>query len=250
MKILAWGRTDAGPKRSHNEDAFLVSDEPALLAVADGMGGHVGGARASRLAVDVLLGELRAQRLDGPVSYDGDVEPVPLVALREAARAAGRAIYDAAQSDAAVRGMGTTLTALLVVEGRGFLAHVGDSRAYVFRDGSLQQVSEDHSWVQEQHKAGWMTFDETRTSKFRHVITRSVGYEREVKVDATTFPVHMGDAFLLSTDGLTTVVRDDEIADVLAARFYEDAPEALVKMACDRGGEDNVTVVVAYAANV
>lgn len=250
MKILSWGRTDVGQKRDHNEDAFLVTTSPTLVAVADGMGGHLGGARASKMAVEMLQQELSQVSLCAPSPTEGDPYPASVIAVREAARAAGRAIYDAAQADETLRGMGTTLTAIVFVEGWGILAHVGDSRAYLFRDGKLQQLSEDHSWVQEQHRAGWLTFDEVRTSKFRHVITRSVGYERDVKVDAVPFPVQMGDCFLLCTDGLSTFVNEAEIEAILASQFFEDVPDVLIALANSKGGDDNVSVVVAYAGNI
>ncbi|MEK6608028.1 MAG: protein phosphatase 2C domain-containing protein [Myxococcota bacterium] len=258
MTIFAWGKSDTGRKRQHNEDSLLVSGcgnldvGASLVAIADGMGGHVGGACASSLAVEVIAREVRAADLDhAPVASVADGgEPAAAVAIREAARAAGRAIYDLAQADPSLKGMGTTLTALLLHRGRGHLAHVGDSRAYLSRDGELRQISEDHSWVQEQAKAGYLTFEETRTSKFRHVITRSVGYEREVKIDVTTFPVLMGDCFLLCSDGLSGPVEEREMSEVLATRWYRDAPAALVDLANEKGGDDNVSVVVAYAANV
>lgn len=249
MRILAWGRSDTGQKRDYNEDNFIVHPKPALCVVADGMGGHVGGAKASRLAVEVVQGEVNTASLDASFRRVVDGESHPLSVLRDAARAASSTIYDLARAEPTLQGMGTTLTALLFVDGRGFLAHVGDSRAYLCRDGRIQQLTEDHSWVQEQHRAGWMSEDEVRTSKFRHVITRSVGYERDVNVDTTTIPVHMGDCFVLCSDGLSTAVPDDEILRILQRTYYKDAPEQLIAMANANGGDDNITVIVAYAAN-
>src|SRR5262249_25137037 len=140
MKLIPYALTDVGRKREHNEDSFLVRAEMGLFAVADGMGGHQAGERASRMALDTLASVLKPpeQRADR-----GDV----LGRLREATLAAGAAIFDAAQADPELQGMGTTMTSLWFHGGRAYLAHVGDSRAYLYRDGRAQQLSDDHSWV-------------------------------------------------------------------------------------------------------
>src|SRR5581483_5328559 len=168
MKLIPYSLTDVGRKRDHNEDSFLVRDDVGLFAVADGMGGHQAGERASRMALDKLAQILK--RPEGAADRD-DV----LARLRDATQAAGAAIFDAAQADPSLAGMGTTMTALWFHGGRAYLAHVGDSRAYLFRDGRAQQLSDDHSWVSEQVRAGMMSEEEAKESKFRHIITRSVG---------------------------------------------------------------------------
>jgi protein phosphatase len=176
-------------------------------------------------------------------------EAPPAAALRQAARAAGAAIYDTAQIDAQLQGMGTTLTALLFRTGRVHVAHVGDSRAYLFRDGRVEQITEDHSWIAEQVKAGLLSEDEARESKFKHIITRSVGFERDVQVDVTAFPVLMGDCYLVCSDGLSNYIEGDELGRIMTAHFYGRVPEVLVGIANERGGDDNITVLVVYAAN-
>jgi protein phosphatase len=245
MKTLVYSLTDVGKKRDHNEDSFLVRDELGLFAVADGMGGHQAGERASRMALETLAAVLK--RPDGPPQA-ADRDDI-LARLRDATQSAGAAIFDAAQADPTLQGMGTTLTSLWFHGGRAYLAHVGDSRAYLFRDGRCQQLSDDHSWVSEQVRAGMMTEDEARESKFRHIITRSVGFEREVMVDGAAIPVQSGDVYIICSDGLSNYVEGDELARILTSRFYRDVPRLLVELANDRGGDDNITVVLVHVAN-
>ncbi len=257
MKLRAWGSSDVGRKRDHNEDSLLVEPTLGLFAVADGMGGHLGGDRASRMAVEILAREVRRLDRSGAMRRPvraamGDTAPDEgpvATALRQAARTAGAAIFDVAQREARLHGMGTTLTAILLRGDKAYIAHVGDSRAYLFRDGKAQQVTEDHSWIAEQVRAGLLSEDEAKDSRFRHIITRSVGFEREVQVDLLQIPITPGDCFVLCSDGLTNHVEDTEIGSVLTAEYYRKAPQVLVEIANERGGDDNVTVVVVYCAN-
>jgi protein phosphatase len=175
--------------------------------------------------------------------------PPAATVLRAAARVAGRAIFDAAQADPRLAGMGTTLTALLFHKDRAHVAHVGDSRAFLFRDGRIEQVTEDHSWIAEQVKAGVMSEAEAKESKFRHIITRSVGFEREVDVDLLGVPVLPGDCFLICSDGMSNYIETEELGRILAANYYRKVPQLLVDIANDRGGDDNITVILVYAAN-
>lgn len=285
MKILAWAKSDTGRKRDHNEDSYLASDELALFGVADGMGGHQGGEHASRLALKVIEEKVRTARTD-LISAARDIEderrretmrpdvggglddtgeafaadpptapllegatPPALSVMRAAAREAGHAIFDAALGDPNLRGMGTTLTAMLYDAGRMYVAHAGDSRLYLFRDGSLRQVTEDHSWVAEQIRAGNLTEEEARESKYRHVITRSVGFEREVDVDGLGVAVEAGDCFLLCSDGMSNYVENHELERILSTTWYRRAPQYLIDLANSRGGDDNITVVVVCVAN-
>jgi protein phosphatase len=251
MKILAWGLSDVGRKRDHNEDSFLVNTELRLFAVADGMGGHAGGDRASRLAVEILEREVRANLNLGAatVPIGPSAEAPPAKELRAAARVAGRTIFDLAEGNPQLAGMGTTLTSLLVGQGRAYLAHVGDSRAYLYRDNRLEQLTEDHSWIEEQVKAGFMTPAEARDSALKHIITRSVGFERDVDVDLVAMPILMGDCFLLCSDGLSNLVSQDDLRRCLSDGYYADVPRLLVAAANERGGDDNVTVVLVYVGN-
>ena len=274
MKLVAWGLTDVGRKRDHNEDSFLCDPGLGLFAVADGMGGHLGGDRASRMAVEIVRREVdraahnglthapAAARTNGPpptpdpptlqtlqTLIEGE-DPTPAaVALRNATRAASSAIFDLAQADVQLQGMGTTLTTLFFHADRAYLAHVGDSRAYLYRGGKVVQLTEDHSWIHEQVKAGLLTAEDARDSKFKHIITRSVGFERDVLVDLQQVQVTLGDCFLLCSDGLSNYLEADELARVMTAHYYRRVPPVLVELANQRGGDDNITVIVVYVAN-
>src|SRR5262249_41760153 len=177
------------------------------------------------------------------------VPPPAATILRSAARSAGRAIYDAAQVDARLAGMGTTLTAILFHKDRANFVHVGDSRAFLIRDGQVTQLTEDHSWIAEQVRAGIITENEARESKFRHIITRSVGFEREVDVDLLGMPIVCGDCFLLCSDGMSNHVSPEEVGRIVGSTYYAKVPQILVDLANDRGGDDNITVILVYAAN-
>jgi serine/threonine protein phosphatase PrpC len=291
MKLLAWGKTDTGRKRDHNEDNFLVDVDLSLFAVADGMGGHQGGGTASRLALEVLRREIaqvegdfdeaaatlmsdRAARTTQPIRIDdlatvdlmgradtpgvGDdatdpaieaIFPVATQVLRAAAREAGHAVFDAALESAELRGMGTTLTAMLHQGGRMHVAHAGDSRGFLFRDNQLEQLTEDHSWIWEQVKAGAMTEEEAKESKFRHIITRSVGFERDVEIDCSGIAVDAGDCFLMCSDGMSNYIDNDELERLLTTTWYRRVPQLLIDLANERGGDDNITVVVMYIGN-
>ena len=245
MRLLSWALSDVGQKRQHNEDNYLVDEDLGLYAVADGMGGHAGGKKASTLAVEEFH---RVVQESHPEDLGRNDQAVSAL-LRRAAQQAGQLVYHTAKQNPELHGMGTTLTALLFFDGRVCMAHVGDSRAYLFRDGRVSQLSEDHSWVHEQVKAGLISQEEANTSKLRHIITRSVGFEQDVKVDTLCVPVLMGDCFLLCTDGLTNYVDAEELGRIMTAHYYSNLPRVLVDLANERGGDDNITVVVIYAAN-
>lgn len=250
MRIRGWGATDVGRKRDHNEDSYLCSDELSVYAVADGMGGHLGGERASRMAVETIEAMMRSAV--GAASGPAGPAPPPSamgMALKNAVLGADRAIYENALANPAVTGMGTTLTVLAFSERRVHLGHVGDSRAYVYRDGKARQLTDDHSWIQDQVRAGLLTPEEARESRFRNIITRSVGFEPAVQPDMQDLIVQAGDCYLICSDGLSNYLSNDEIGQVLTTQFYRDAPHALIAMANDRGGDDNITCVCVYASN-
>ncbi len=298
MKLVAWGKSDTGRKRDHNEDNFLIDVDLGLYAVADGMGGHQGGETASRMALEVLRHEIEIAESDydaaltrykvadnrrtqpistaafrSTVELDGLDDPTEDAAttqdaapadaptepgivsppagsvMRAAAGVAGHAIFDAALASSDLRGMGTTLTAMLYDDGRMHVVHAGDSRAFLFRDNQLQQLTEDHSWIWEQVKAGAMTEEEAKESKFRHIITRSVGFERDVEVDLLGVAVQAGDCFLLCSDGMSNYVDNPELERLLSSNWYRRAPQLLIDLANERGGDDNITVIVVYVCN-
>jgi len=246
MKPRGWSATDVGLKRDHNEDSFLCNDALGLYAVADGMGGHQGGEQASRMAIEILEKEM-ATRL---APHNNGSQPViASEALREATILASREIFESAQANPERAGMGTTLTGLCFHGGSLTLSHVGDSRAYLLRDGRARQLTEDHSWIQEQVRAGLLSPGDAIVSRFRNIITRSVGFEPTVMPDLFTMPVEAGDCYLICSDGLSNYFSVDEIGRVLGSQFYGEAGRALVEIANERGGDDNITCVVVYVAN-
>jgi serine/threonine protein phosphatase PrpC len=251
MIIRGWGSSDVGRKRDHNEDSFLCNDTLSLYAVADGMGGHLGGERASRMAVDLveqaLLAEIPA--LDLRERTGEGAAPSLTNVLRTAVVDADRAIYENALENPAVTGMGTTLTTLWFAGRRAHLGHVGDSRAYLYRNGKARQLTDDHSWIQEQVRAGLLSSEEAKESRFRNIITRSVGFEPSVQPDMQDLMVQAGDCYMLCSDGLSNHLSLEEICRVLTTQFYRDAPLALIAMANDRGGDDNITCVCVCASN-
>jgi protein phosphatase len=247
MKPRGYFVTDVGQKREHNEDSYLCNDQIRLYAVADGMGGHQGGERASRLAVEVIEREMaiHSNRF-GAIIAEAEVKN----ALRESTRLASRTIFEMAQTNPQFAGMGTTFTGIWFHDQKLTLCHVGDSRAYLLRDGSTHQLTEDHSWIQEQVRAGLVSPEDAVVSRFRNIITRSVGFESTVEPDLCTLGVEMGDCYLLCSDGLSNYVTLDEISQILTTKLYADAGRALVDIANERGGDDNITCVIVYVANV
>jgi len=221
--------SDPGRRRRQNEDSYVV--RPPLFAVADGMGGAQAGELASRLAVEAMGGEPESS---------GEERLATLI------REANRRVFARSHEDAAASGMGTTMTAALVGdEGTVTIGHVGDSRAYLLRQDRLEQLTEDHSLVAELVRTGRLSAEEAETHPQRSVITRALGTDPEVDVDVFTVQAEPGDLFLLCSDGLTTMVDDEEIRRTLSEgrEDLESAARELVARANRGGGEDNITVV-------
>ncbi len=233
IRVQAIGRTDVGRVRDANEDAFLVGD--SSFAVADGMGGHLAGEVASATALGPI------QDLDGRVFADSlDAT----AALRDAVVAANREVSDKSAAAPSYRGMGTTLTAVMVEGRRAHIAHVGDSRAYLLRDGVFSQLTTDHTLVQRLIDEGRLTADEAANHPQRSVITRAIGVEQDVDVDAMTLDLLPDDRLLLCSDGLTGPVSDEAIASLLAGPDLDRIPDDLIDAANDAGGPDNITTVI------
>ena len=239
LNTLSFGQTDVGMRRDHNEDSYMVNDDQLLYVVADGMGGHAGGEMASRIAVtqiDEFVSTEMAQVLNGK-AYKGPIEQHPaLMILPNAVKRACAKIFQTAQEMPDLHGMGTTVTAVSFVDAYAFFAHVGDSRAYLVR----------HSLVNEQLKAGLITEEQARMSRFKNIITRSVGFEEDVAVDTMVVPTQPGDLYLLCSDGLANLASDIEMRDLSYDNFLRDVPQRLIDLANDRGGDDNITVVAIY----
>ena len=224
------GRTDVGRQRSANEDTLVLS--PPFFGVADGMGGARAGEVASALAAGVF-------------EEVGPTDESPEAELRGILQEANRRIYELAASDESHRGMGTTLTAAKVVGDEVSLGHVGDSRAYLFRDGRLEQLTRDHSLVAELERTGQITAEAAENHPQRSIITRALGPESSVEVDTYTVTGRDGDVFLICSDGLTGMVGDEELGAILRApTSLEETAEALVLAANQSGGRDNITVVL------
>ena len=186
LKALSAGMTDVGRKRNHNEDSYLIDEDLQLYVVADGMGGHAGGGTASRIAVETIDSQLRSAKSsdENPFTTESLLQDSPLPeVLRSAVEKACLEIFKSAQEDPRLIGMGTTVISVLVNRDQVLFAHVGDSRAYLIRGDLIQQVSEDHSFVNEQVKAGIITAEEAKHHRHKNIITRSVGFEEEVQVD-------------------------------------------------------------------
>jgi protein phosphatase len=224
------GRTDVGRQRTANEDSLVV--RPPLFAVADGMGGAKAGEVASAVAVEAVE---HARESGEPAEAQ----------LADIVRAANRRIYDLAVADESRRGMGTTLTLAKVHGDEVSLAHVGDSRAYRMRDGELAQLTRDHSLVAELERSGQITAEAAEHHPQRSIITRALGPEPDVEVDTYTLAGREGDVFLICSDGLTSMISDDEVTSILrSAASLDDAAEALVRAANQSGGKDNITVIL------
>jgi len=238
MRLSACSLSDVGLVRSHNEDGCFVSVADGLFMVADGMGGHAAGEVASDLALNRVR-EQALPALQGPDAAD------PAAVLAEAVRFAGREIALSAEHNPAWRGMGTTLTILLLRDGRARLLHVGDSRLYRFRDGRLEQLSDDHTLVEDQLRHGVISAEEAAASSLRHVLLQAVGVSEPLEICDKSFDLAGGDRFLLCSDGLSDMLGDERIAALFAATGQpEHLCAQLVDEAKAAGGKDNITVVV------
>jgi protein phosphatase len=243
MKIKIAAMTDPGLIRAHNEDAHYVSSDQHLLVVADGMGGEVGGAVASKLAVETLENLWKTPPPNGSKVSEWMVK---------ATEAANNTIFNVSHADPGLAGMGTTLIfAVLSDTDLVQVAHVGDSRAYLIRQDVIEAITKDHSTVQELVDAGKMSEQEARHSPRRHLLSRCVGYERQLKADITSFKVQANDKFLLCSDGLTIALDDEAIASIVnQCNGPDEICKHLIEASLKEGAPDNITVVAAEFAKV
>jgi len=229
--MISAARTHIGLVRKANEDSILCHEQEGLFAVADGMGGHKGGQTASRGAVSVLTEALKGRK--------------PQASRAEwAVQAANRRLFDMAEQDDELEGMGTTVTLLWAAPEEMILAQVGDSRCYLFRDGKLEQMSHDHSLVEQLLSEGLITPEEAAHHPYRNVITRAVGTAMGVEVDISTFPRKAGDVWLLCSDGLHSMVEKERMAELLKNDDLQAAAQALLDAALAAGGKDNVSLIL------
>jgi protein phosphatase len=247
MAIEAFGLTDVGRKRKHNEDNYALDIEEGLFIVADGMGGHAAGEVASKITVETIAEFIAATRqkeeATWPFKYNHQLH-FNSNRLAVAIEKANERVMSAVVAQPWLKGMGTTVVAGLLNEKLLSLAHVGDSRAYLYRGGELSLLTDDHSWVHEQVTAGILTEDEAKSHPLKNVVTRALGGGPTVSPDLQELHFSPGDVFLFCSDGLTTMLSDEEIRDCVAAgESPRDLCRHLVDLANEKGGVDNITVV-------
>ena len=234
MKLKACAKTDIGLKRDNNEDSFFVDKQQGLFIVADGMGGHAAGEIASQIAVESVRCSLQVT----------DGKP-PLEQLKQAIEEANLAVADAANSNIAHKGMGTTLTVLLLSQQQAHLAHVGDSRVYRLHDKQLEQLSEDHSLSAEQLRQGLISIEEAQRSHFGNILLQAIGISAEINICLKHLPLAVGESYLLCSDGLSNMLADTEIEKILnQPGKLDNRCNQLIDDAIAAGGKDNITAIM------
>lgn len=245
MILTAGGKTDQGLVRAKNEDHIYLSAKLGLLVVADGMGGRTSGDTASELAVNVLCDyfqkDPRIEGNDNPAYSDTTNR------LNAAIMLANQIVYETSLNSPELSGMGTTIAAAMLTGNQLSFAHIGDSRIYLIRSGSIEQLTNDHSFVQEQIKNDWITREEAEKSLMKNILTRALGVDLEVSADLGELTVLTGDILLLCSDGLYNMVSDNEVLEIITrAGNVHAASEILIDTANDYGGRDNISAIVGY----
>lgn len=249
MKLRSFGITDVGLKRTHNEDNFFRSDELGIYLVADGMGGHAAGEVASSMSVKTVAEFAekfsRDSSLTWPFGFDTRLTDEGN-ALITGIQLANHTLCKMQQQRQELNGMGTTLAALRITGNQALVAHVGDSRVYRMRDGQLELLTSDHSWVNEQLQKNIITAEEARTHRYRNVITRALGNRTELEIDVRLETVLSGDCFLLCSDGLSGMIEDEEMLTLMkeSPDCIRTMSNRLVARANEAGGHDNISVVI------
>lgn len=242
MMVQIWCQTDVGLRREHNEDSFLFDEASGLYMVADGMGGHRGGEVASRMAVETMREFVQKAVQDGGRRLN------PRLMLMQGYEEASHVIYDRSQDpQVGLQGMGTTLVAAFLRGTSLFVGNVGDSRAYLFTHNQLWQITEDHSLMNEQIRAGLLNENNMNGFTARNVITRSVGFERDVQADVIERELEPGEMILICSDGLSGLVTDKRITEIFREFPKEQIVGACIEEAKKNGGDDNVTVMLLCA---
>lgn len=245
LTLEAAGKTDVGRVRPHNEDNFGFDSDLGVFVVCDGMGGHAAGEVASQIAVDTILEYFREKGPQPPSDDSLADAPIGARMLAEAVKRANDAILLYASENTGAAGMGTTLVAARYADGKFSIAHVGDSRIYLFREGELLQLTEDHSLVMEQVRRGMLTIDEAKASSAQNIITRALGTDEATLPDLGEFPAQSGDMLLMTTDGVLRHVTDEEIRAILRQiPSLDGACEMLIDAANHAGGADNSTCIL------
>ena len=249
MRVRFSGETHVGMKRNHNEDSLHLPVDERLAIVADGMGGHASGEVASKMAVDTIVEHFRDTAEDQPLTWPFKVDRstrADVTRLVTAVKLANLSIYEAAQRDAQCKGMGTTVVTALFLDDRVIVGHVGDSRVYRMRDRRSEQLTEDHSLINDYIKMKRMTADEAANWPHKNVIVRALGMKETVQVDIYAEAPRIGDVYLLCSDGLSGMVTDEVMTAIVGREHDLDrAAERLIEEANGNGGIDNITVVLA-----
>jgi len=235
MRFQCWAQSDKGLKRQSNQDSFLVDEKLGIFIVADGVGGHMGGEVASALAVETVR-----EVISHPKAHQFSPKEVIMQAYTESSHR----IFDRATQEAKLNGMGTTMVLGYFREGKLFIANVGDSRCYLYRKPYLWQVTEDHSLINEQIRLGLLTEEQAKKTIGKNVITRSVGFERDVFPDVCEREISSGDTFIFCSDGLSGMVNDQKLCQIFNESPIEKTAELSIQQALLHGGDDNVSVLV------
>ena len=247
-KILLHGQTDVGSVRDHNEDAIACDENIALAILADGMGGHRGGEMASAITVSTILEFIseKSKNLKAAESDDESGYSAESITVHEAITLANKNVHDSSEAHAQYRGMGTTVVVALFYDNRFTVAHVGDSRLYRLRDGELEQITRDHSLMQELIDRGFYTPEQARNSLNKNLVTRAVGIDAHVQIDIQEDIALVGDIYLLCSDGVSDMIEDDVIKTTLLenSNDLENAAAEIIRLANECGGKDNISALL------
>jgi serine/threonine protein phosphatase PrpC len=257
LAVEVAGKTDVGCVRANNEDNFGYDSRYGIFIVCDGMGGQAAGEVASKMGVDILLdyfrNEISAGEMHSPngsLEYSAQSSSAGAKSLANAIQVANRKIYQAGQEQQARRGMGSTIVTALVRGNSLTIGHVGDSRIYLVRDGAIQQLTQDHSLVMEQVRRGYITLEQAQKSEMQNIILRALGSEEAVEADVEDLIALPGDLLLMTSDGLTRHLLDEEILEIMQGPGdLQHSCSGLVQTAKDRGGEDNITCLLVRIVN-
>jgi len=249
MKVIAAGITNVGMKRSHNEDSFFIIEDEGLYVIADGMGGHSSGEIASQMAVETVANFFKSTSNDDEVTWPFKMDKgrdYQENRLITSIKLANLRIYESSQREAKYRGMGTTIVAALFKSDEIIIAHVGDSRCYIISGQEIRQITEDHSLLNDYIKAKKLTPEELENFPHKNVIVRALGMKETVQVDINRIKPKSGDIFLLCTDGLSGMVKDEAMKGIILSNKdnLEKASEILIARANENGGVDNITSIL------
>jgi serine/threonine protein phosphatase PrpC len=248
-KILIHGQTDTGLVRDHNEDAIIYDENIALAILADGMGGHRGGEMASAITVSTVLESifenikgLKTGETDEATGYSAES-----LLVHQAVTLANKNVHESSEANAQYRGMGTTVVVLMFYDNRFTVAHVGDSRLYRLRDGELEQITRDHSLIQELIDRGFYTPEQARKSLNKNLVTRAVGIDSKVQIDIQEDIAMVDDIYLLCSDGVNDMIEDHLIKSAIIenADNLENAAAEIIRLANQHGGKDNISALLA-----